>query len=551
MKKFYITTAIDYVNGSPHLGHAYEKVLADVIARTRRLLGDSVFFLTGVDEHGQKVQQSARARGIPPQQLCDEVSAEFRDLCAKLEISNDDFIRTTEPRHQAVVRDILQKLYDKGEIYRAEYQGFYSTRQEQFLQEKDRNPDGSWPEIYGEVTELTESNYFFKLRAYQEWLVGFLRENENFVFPRYRQKQVLEFLAEPLNDLCISRPRERLAWGIPLPFDEAYVTYVWFDALVNYYTAVAGQPGLWPADLHVIGKDILLPPHAVYWPIMLKALGLEPPRQLLAHGWWSINGKKMSKSTGNFVEPVAFADKYGVDALRYFMIREMSVGQDSDFSEAQFLARYNAELANNLGNLVNRVLNMTNRFAGGVIPAPHATQIEDLEAPEIALRMSWGILCKMLVGYEDSGNWVVGAYEKFEFHSALGLLFGTNTKVDAAIDAENHAGSFSMTNAYIEKRAPWKLAKSDTPADKALLLTSLAMMAEAARIGATLLRPFMPGTADKIFAALGYTPQATWDRGVDENQKMRMKELEWGTRLTGNKVAESAILFPRPETTKK
>ena len=506
MKNFYITTAIDYVNGSPHLGHAYEKVLADVIARFRRLQGDRVFFLTGVDEHGQKVQQSARQRGIPPQQFCDEVSAEFRALCAKLNISNDDFIRTTEPRHKNLVRALLQRLFDQGEIYRAEYRGFYSTRQEQFLQDKDRNPDGTWPELYGEVTEITESNYFFKLRSYQEWLVSYLKANESFVFPRYRQKQVLEFLAEPLNDLCISRPKERLEWGIPLPFDENYVTFVWFDALVNYYTAVVDQPGFWPADLHVIGKDILVPPHAVYWPIMLKALGLEPPRTLLAHGWWSINGKKMSKSTGNFVEPVAFADQYGVDALRYFLIREMSVGQDSDFSQAQFLARYNSELANNLGNLVNRVLNMTNRFAGGVIPAPDASA----EEPERELAALW----------EKTRDEVITLHEGFQFHLALERAFAFIT----------------ATNAYIEKRAPWKLGKSAVPADLALLRTSLATMAEALRLGVSLLPAVMPSTTEKIYAVLGYTPGPVW-----------REELTWGTRLTGNKVAESAILFPRPE----
>jgi methionyl-tRNA synthetase len=510
MKKFYITTAIDYVNGSPHLGHAYEKVLADVIARTRRLLGDDVFFLTGVDEHGQKVQQSARARGIPPQQFCDEVSAEFRALCAKLDISNDDFIRTTEPRHKQVVRDILQKLFDKGEIYRAEYQGFYSTRQEQFLQDKDRNPDGSWPEIYGEVTEITETNYFFKLRAYQDWLVGFLKENEHFVFPRHRQQQVIEFLSEPLNDLCISRPSERLEWGIPLPFDEGYVTYVWFDALVNYYTAVVGN-GRWPADLHVIGKDILVPPHAVYWPIMLKALGLEPPRQLLAHGWWSINGKKMSKSTGNFVEPAAFADKYGVDALRYFMIREMSVGQDSDFSEAQFLARYNAELANNLGNLVNRVLNMTNRFAGGVTPALDAEAVATAGEPEHGLRALW----------EKTRDEAVALHEGFQFHLALERAFAFVT----------------ATNAYIEQRAPWKLGKSATLADAALLRATLATMAEALRLGVSLLPAVMPGTVRKIHGVLGYQHGPDW-----------RAELTWDVRLAGKKVAESLILFPRPET---
>jgi methionyl-tRNA synthetase len=505
MKNFYITTAIDYVNGSPHLGHAYEKVLTDVIARFRRLMGDNVYFVTGVDEHGQKIQQSARKQGMTPQAFVDQVTPEFKEMCKRLEISNDDFIRTTEERHKKVVREILQKLYDKGEIYKAEYKGFYSTRQEQFLQEKDRSPDGSWPELFGEVTEITETNYFFKLRAYQDWLIEYLKTNDSFVFPRYRQKQVLEFLSEPLNDLCISRPKERLEWGISLPFDENFVTYVWFDALLNYYSAVADKPGFWPADFHVIGKDILVPPHAVYWPIMLKAAGLPAPKALLAHGWWSINGAKMSKSTGNFVDPMQFADTYGVDALRYFLIREMSVGQDSDFSQAQFLARYNSELANNLGNLVNRTLNMTNRFGGAQIPAAG----EDQEA-EKELKALWS----------KTRDEVLVLNEGFQFHVALERTFAFIT----------------ATNAYIEKRAPWKLGKSAEPADQALLKLSLATMAEALRCGVTLLQPVMPGTTAKIQGVLGYTPTAAWTA-----------ELQWGTALAGSKVAETAILFPRPQ----
>ncbi len=505
MKNFYITTAIDYVNGSPHLGHAYEKVLTDVIARFRRLMGDNVHFLTGTDEHGQKVQQSARKRGVEPQQFTDEISLEFRDLCKRLNISNDDFIRTTEPRHKDVVRRILQQLFDAGEIYKADYKGFYSTRQEQFLQEKDRLPDGAWPEIYGEVTEITESNYFFKLSKYQQWLIDFLRENESFVFPRYRQKQVLEFLKDPINDLCISRPRERLSWGITLPFDENYVTYVWFDALLNYYSAVESR-GLWPADFHVIGKDILVPAHAVYWPIMLKAAGLPLPKALLAHGWWAVAGSKMSKSTGNVVKPLDFADQFGADALRYFLIREMNVGQDSDFSAEQFLVRYNSELANNLGNLVNRTLNMTNRFGAGTVPAP-----ETLEQPERDLRALW----------EKTRDEVIPLYEGFQFHLGLERTFAFIT----------------ATNAYIEQRAPWKLGKSTAPADLALLRTTLATMAEALRCGVTLLSAVMPETVQKIHGVLGYTPTKTW-----------LEELVWNdANLTGRKVAESAILFPRPQ----
>ena len=508
MKPFYLTTAIDYVNGAPHLGHAYEKVLADVIARFRRMMGDEVYFLTGVDEHGQKVQMAAQQLGIPPQQYVDETSAAFRALLPQLSISNDDFIRTTEPRHKVVVSRLLQQLYDKGEIYQAEYQGFYSTRQEQFLQEKDRQPDGTWPEIFGDVTEITESNYFFKLAGYQAWLVDFLTTHEDFIFPRYRQKQVLEFLKDPLNDLCISRPRERLEWGIPLPFDPNYVTYVWFDALVNYYSAVAGT-GQWPADIHVIGKDILVPPHAVYWPIMLHALGLPLPKSLLVHGWWSVNGVKMSKSTGNFIVPADYTGEFGVDALRYFLIREMNVGQDSDFTRAQFLVRYNSELANNLGNLINRTLNMTTRFGAGLIPA--AGPAEDAEKELQAL-------------WDKTRTEVIPLCAGFQFHTALDRTFAFIT----------------ATNAYIEKRAPWKLGKSTAEADQALLRTSLATMAEALRLGAALLQAVMPTTTEKINGVLGYTPGAIW-----------RDELVWGSRLTGRKVAAALVLFPRPQPADK
>jgi methionyl-tRNA synthetase len=509
MKSFYLTTAIDYVNGSPHLGHAYEKVLSDVVCRFRRLMGDQVHFLTGVDEHGQKVQMSARKKGVAPQQFCDETSQEFRNLCTKLEISNTDFIRTTEERHKAVVRELLQRLFDKGEIYRAEYKGFYSTRQEQFLQEKDRLPDGSWPEIFGEVTEITESNYFFKLRSYQDWLVSYLQQHENFVFPRYRQKQVLEFLKEPLNDLCISRPRERLEWGIPLPFDENYVTYVWFDALINYISAIwkdgAPDPQYWPVDFHVIGKDILVPPHAVYWPIMLKACGIEPPKALLAHGWWLQSGAKMSKSTGTAVNPLDLVNQFGADSFRYFLIREMNVGQDSDFSVDQYMVRYNADLANDLGNLVNRTLNMTNRFAAGTLPA-----MEVVEAPEQELLDLW----------EKTRSEYLPLCEGFQFHTALERTF---TFVKAI-------------NAYIEKRAPWKLGKSTEAADQARLRTSLAYMAESLRLASTFIQPVMPATTEKIHAALGYTPGAVWK-----------DEHAWGGRLAGCKVQPGLVLFPRPQ----
>ena len=505
MADFYITTAISYVNGSPHIGHAYELILTDVIARFHRLMGDRVYFLTGTDEHGQKVQQSARARGIPAQQIADEISAQFKAMGPRLGATNDDFIRTTEERHKAVVRELLQRLFDKGDIYLGEYRGFYSTRQEQFLQEKDRNPDGSWPELYGEVSEIIEPNYFFRLKAYQPWLVEFLAKNEDFVFPKFRQKQVVEFLKEPLNDLCISRPRERLEWGIPLPFDPGYVTYVWFDALVNYYSAVAAKPGVWPAALHVIGKDILVPPHAVYWPIMLHAAGIEVPRGILAHGWWLRGGSKMSKSAGNVQDPLALADEFSADSLRYFLIREMNVGQDGDFSRELFLARYNSDLANDLGNLVNRVLNMTGRFAGGAVPA--AGVGGDAEAE---LRALWGA---------TAGEYVA-LFGRHQFHTGLERLFAFVKSI----------------NGYVERRAPWKLGKSAEPADKALLETSLATMAESLRLASVALRPVMPAASERIAGVLGYAPAGRWT-----------DELVWGGALAGARVAPSLVLFPRPQ----
>jgi methionyl-tRNA synthetase len=368
-ESFYITTAIDYANGAPHLGHAYEKVLADVLARHARMSGRKVHFLTGLDEHGQKVQQTALKRGVTPQQLVDEVAVGFREMLSELGISHDDYIRTTEPRHRKVVQEFLSKLHADGLIFKDTKSGWYSVRQEQFLSDKDRDENGAWPEIYGEVTQTTEENYYFRLSQFQPWLVEHIRSHPDFILPRFRQNQVLEFLKEPMNDLCISRPKSRLTWGIELPFDKEFVTYVWFDALTNYYSAVADK-GLWPADVHVIGKDILSPPHAVYWPCMLRAMGIEAPRRLLVHGWWTIDKKKASKSAGNATDSLSFARSHGKDAFRYYLCREMVVGQDADFSEASFNGRYKADLGNSLGNLVNRLLNMSAAARASCPPRP-------------------------------------------------------------------------------------------------------------------------------------------------------------------------------------
>ena len=505
-KAFYLTTAIDYANGSPHLGHAYEKILADVITRTKRLNGVKTHFVTGLDEHGQKVQQGAQSEGVSPQQRCDGVADEFRNLLEQLNISNDDYIRTTETRHKNVVSSLLNDLFKREEIYQAEYKGFYSTRAEQFLQEKDM-VDGKWPAIYGDVSEITESNYFFKLSKYQDWLIDFLNENEEFIVPSFRKNQVLEFLKEPLNDLCISRPKERLSWGISLPFDENYVTYVWFDALVNYVTA-AGYGGdeftsLWPADLHVIGKDILAPPHAVYWPIMLKALNLPLPKQILAHGWWMSSGEKMSKSTGEVVDPLSLIEHRGVDAFRYFVMREMTVGQDADFSLERFESRYKTDLGNDLGNLLSRLLHMVSVYENGLVP-----QVELNEEFEQKIRTN----------FEEAKVKIMNRFSTFQFNQGLEQLFGFIRSI----------------NKYADERAPWKLAKSDKAEDKQRLKTCLGVMVESLRLANQMLAPVMPGIHTKINELMDLPPCHNWKA-----------DLVWDFRLAGNKLGEKTILFPR------
>ena len=506
MKPYYLTTAIDYANGSPHLGHAYEKVLADVISRTKRAMGQKSHFVTGLDEHGQKVQQGAEKEGIEPQERCDRVAKEFTDMLKELNISNDDYIRTTETRHKKVVSSLLQDLYERGEIYMSEYRGFYSTRAEQFLQEKDK-VDGDWPEIFGEVTEITEKNYFFKLGKYQDWLLEFLQENPNFILPSHRQNQVIEFLSEPLNDLCISRPKERLSWGIPLPFDQEYVTYVWFDALVNYVSAADfGEKtfsSIWPADLHVIGKDILAPPHAVYWPIMLKACNIELPKQILAHGWWTSSGAKMSKSTGETISPLDLVKLYGSDIFRFFVMREMRVGQDAEFSLDRFESRYRADLGNDLGNLVSRLLHMCTNYFDSIVPPSHV-----LDTPEQELIEKW----------EQTRKITLTFFEEFQFSQGL----------------EQISGFIRAINKYADERVPWKLAKSTEEGDLKNLQTCISTMVEALRLANSLLVAVMPEIHEKINDRLGLSATENWDL-----------DLDWDCRLSGRKLKEKIILFPR------
>src|SRR4051812_30370667 len=381
-KSFYITTAIDYVNGQPHLGHAYEKIVADVVARSQRSLGNETFFLTGLDEHGQKVQQTALKQGKAPQEYCDELAVDWKRFADELGLTINDFVRTTEARHKKVVQAVLSKLHKAGHFYKAQYEGFYSTKEETFLTEKDRRADGTFDPSYGEVVKLVEDNYYFKLKPEKEWLTQYINERPEFIYPKSRRNEVLGILAGDLEDLCITRPISRLNWGIPVPFDPGFVTYVWFDALVNYITVPAahadpefaraigplfegeGPRSLWPADAHVIGKDILKF-HGVFWPIMLKAMGLPLPKRLLVHGWWQKDNERMSKTFGNTVDPMAVAREWSVDAFRYYVVRELDIGPDGNWTDAGFAARYKSELADGLGNLVNRSLSMLKRYRGG------------------------------------------------------------------------------------------------------------------------------------------------------------------------------------------
>ena len=365
---FYISTPIYYVNDKPHIGHAYTTILADVIARFYRQLNYDTFFLTGLDEHGQKVQEAASNRKVEPQDHCNEMAPRFIELWEKLHISNDDFIRTTEERHKKVVQEFLQLVFDKGDIYKDEYTGLYSVSEERFITEKEAESG-----IFRDIKELKEINYFFKMSNFQTQLIEHIENNNNFIQPAHRKNEILGFLKQPLSDLCISRPKSRLNWGIELPFDDEYVTYVWFDALINYLTATGyGEDDLsynkwWPADCHLIGKDILTT-HAVYWPTMLLSAGIPLPKTIFAHGWWLSDSSKMSKSVGNVVNPLDLIEEYGVDPVRYYLMREMVLGQDANFTMESFIKRYNSDLANDYGNLLNRVSTLIKKNYDGLIP---------------------------------------------------------------------------------------------------------------------------------------------------------------------------------------
>ena len=493
-KSFYITTPIYYVNDIPHIGHAYTTILADVLSRYQKQLGNDSFFLTGLDEHGQKVQDAATKRGIDPTDHCDEMSKRFTSLWERLHISNDDFIRTTENRHKNVVREILKIVFNAGDIYEDEYEGLYSVSEERFITEKEADTGQ-----FRDIKKLKEKNYFFRMSKYQKALIAHINSNPKFIQPEHRKNEILGFLKQPLNDLCISRPKSRLNWGIELPFDSGYVTYVWFDALINYITA----PGFlddnisfdkyWPANMHLIGKDILTT-HTVYWPTMLMSAGIDLPKTIFAHGWWLMGDEKMSKSSGNVINPMDLIDDYGVDPVRYYLMREMVLGQDANFTLKSFVNRYNSDLANDFGNLLSRISTLINKNYDGYMPEVSSLGDKEKRLKSISIEL----------------------VKKFDNNMSR---MSINEAIEETLQFVRNI------NRYFEHMAPWKLVKEDLKSAGTVLYTG----AEALRICAVLLSPIMPQRIQILLSVLN-------TESVDRN---------WGGLKSGTRLGDHKPLFPR------
>jgi len=510
VERFYITTPIYYVNAKPHLGHAHTTILADSMARFHRLMGREVHFLTGTDEHGDKIVKAAQAAGKSPQEYCDAISATFRDLWPSLQVENTQFIRTTDPEHKRLVQKALQQVYDAGDIYFGEYGGHYCTGCERFYTEKELE-DGLCPDHKTKPEYIAEKNYFFRMSKYQDWLLQHIKDNPEFIRPeQYRNEVVALLEMGALEDLCISRPKSRLEWGVELPFDPDYVTYVWFDALLNYLSALGWPEGekmaaFWPVAHHLVAKDILKP-HAVFWPTMLKAMGLEPFVHLNVHGYWLMKDAKMSKSLGNVVEPLSLACKYGVSGFRYFLLREMSFGHDASFSEEALAGRFNADLANDLGNLFNRTLAMTHKYFGGAIPQAGRGGPDEEE---------------LMILAKDACRNFQRLFERFQTAKALEALWELVRGL----------------NRYIDCQAPWGLYKET---NMSRLATVMYFVLECMRKVAVHLWPVMPEAAEKMLSQLGVSADPA-------SMRLDTEAEDWGGLVAGVHVAQTSNLFPRVE----
>lgn len=512
-KPFYITTPIYYPSAKLHIGHAYCTTIADAIARFHRLEGDDVFFLTGSDEHGLKIQQKAEEAGVTPIEYTDKIVAGFQNLWKRLSISNDDFIRTTQKRHERVVQEVFRRIYAKGDIYKGEYKGLYCTPCESYWTEHQLDENGCCPDCHRPVQEVAEEAYFFKMSKYQDRVLQYIEEHPDFIQPVSRRNEMINFIKQGLDDLCISRTS--FNWGIPVPIDPKHVIYVWFDALTNYLTPIGylDNPEMfqkyWPADLHLVGKEIVRF-HTIIWPCILMALDLPLPKKVYGHGWLIVDGDKMSKSKGNVVDPIGLIDEFGADAIRYFLLREINLGQDGNFSRDALIGRINSDLANDLGNLLHRTLSMTLKFQDGVVKAPAGESDVDRSLKEDARE-------------------TVAFFEQNMEEMQLSL---TIKKVWAFI---------SRANKYIDETAPWALAKD--PAKEQELANVLYNLTEALRVISVLISPFMPTTAVRIWQQLGL---------AQDFASVRTEDIEqWGGVPAGLHVGTPEQLFPRIEVEKE